>query len=145
MLPNQPVTNEEELYNHVFEDAETGWMIVANEATAGDRNAIEILLRFLWFADGIGAETTLSTLVGLVRIQTIPFLEVLYDYRDSLRGKSLISQISFTAIIGKVPSGARRYDLEMRIKSLEAVQEPKLTEIKEECTRTLKQALARQQ
>ena len=104
----------------------------------GERHIIEAVFRLVSVADGAFAEAIWEVLSTLAQINPRLFLEILYEYRNVW----YVKHIGYPGIGTKydVPRGPIS-ELEMRIKALESVKDPKYSELRDECIRLLRKAI----
>jgi hypothetical protein len=109
-----------------------------SKVLAGDRDITEAVFRLVSVADGAFAEAIWEVLSTLAQINPRLFLEILYEYRNVW----YVKHIGYPGIGTKydVPRGPIS-ELEMRIKALESVKDPKYSELRDECIRLLRKAI----
>ena len=130
--------------NEKGDDSKAGYYIYDNyslwesKVLAGDRYITEAVFRLVSVADGAFSEAIWEVLSTLAQINPRLFLEVLYEYRNAW----YVKHIGYPGIGTKydVPRGPIS-ELEMRIKALESVKDPKYSELRDECIRLLRKAI----
>jgi len=119
--------------------------VLKNEIFAGDRNAVEVAFRLLNTSDGFSTTTLLMTIGALIRINPRLFLEVVLEHRNS----DFIKKKGYP--VYSVGPGyyfrleAQKYELEMRIKALQSVQDQKYNDIRKACIEKLMESIHRLQ
>lgn len=117
--------------------------ILATEAIAGDKCSVEVLFRLLNLTDGFATEIVLGTLGTVVRMNPRLFLKVLNENLDMWYIATEGYPVEFPGYAHNNHPGASKYDLEMRIRALESVEDLGVDKIKQDCIRKLREELKR--
>jgi len=117
--------------------------ILAKEAIAGDKCSVEVLFRLLNLTDGFATEIVLGTLGTVVRMNPRLFLKVLNESLDMWYIATEGYPVEFPGYAHNNHPGAHKYDLEMRIRALESVEDLSVDKIKQDCIRKLREELKR--
>lgn len=115
-----------------------GYNILSNEITLGNRPAIEAAFRLLNILEEESLHNICVDLSRLIRLNPQGFLEFAYEYKDSYYIKNESYPVRFF-----IPSydqlwTAQLFELEMRLRALEQINEDKLREVKAACVICLK-------
>ena len=138
-MPGKSIGDAESTLLHIFGGA--NFPVLLAEVLAGDRLAVEIMVRFLAITDGAYSETTEAILAKLVRSNPKLFLDVLSHYRDMEHIKRFGYPVDFVGEGYESHPCALRHEYEKRIESLESVKDPIYKEIIDSCIKKLREAI----
>jgi hypothetical protein len=127
--------------DQAFTTNERGLMILDAQVRAFDKEAVELSFRLLKIADGHYGEMLSESLGGLIRPNPKMFLQHFARHQKSVvRLDALVGNFGVNYIDSLE---AQRYEVEMRIKALKSVSDPKLRAARELCIAEL-QKLAKE-
>lgn len=117
------------------------YVILYEEAVAGDRVAVEILFRFLNITDGGRLEMVMSDLGLIIRLWPRLFLEVLSKYKDISYVKRFGWPVSFIGMGHNMHPVAEIHILKKRIEALSSVDCAEYNELKQACIKTIEERI----
>jgi hypothetical protein len=114
---------------------------LSSEVRAGERSAVEIMVRFFNITDGAYTDTVETELAWLVRSKPRLFLEVLLAYKDQEYIRRFGYPVDFVGEGYQAHPCALRHEYEKRIEALEGIKDPIYAEIVESCTKKLRESI----
>jgi hypothetical protein len=136
-IPKGRISKKSGDYSGMVEFIMDKYSLLETEVLAGNRYAAEVLFRLLSVSDGAFTSDILATIGLLIRINPKLFLDMVINYRESpfLKERLPVYGIGLEYVDNKT---ARRYEYEMRIKSLESIDGDEYAETIDSCVRVLK-------
>lgn len=117
--------------------------ILSNEIMSGNSSAIEAAFRLLNILENESLHHLRANLSHIIRLHPQDFLQFAYEYRDSSYMRSEGYPVSFFMSSYDQRWTARLFELEMRLKTLENVNEDRLREVKDTCILILNNEIRR--
>jgi hypothetical protein len=131
---NRPIKetgDSERVMLYIFGGA--NFPVLSNEVRAGEKSAVEIMVRLLNITDGAYSDTVETELAGLIRNKPQLFLEVLLANKDQEYIKRFGFPVDFVGEGYQAHPCALKHEYEKRIEALEGVKVPIYDEIIRSC------------
>jgi len=123
---------------HIFGE---DYIILYEEAVAGDRTAVEIFFRLLNISDGGTLELVQADLGLIVRLYPKLFLEILSRYKDTKHVKTHGYPVWFVGSGHNMHPRAAKYILKKRMEALSTVDKPEYKELRDTCLKTIEEII----
>ncbi len=123
---------------HIFGE---NYVILYEEAAAGDRIAIEILFRLLNISDGGSQEMILSDLGLIVRLYPKLFLEILSKYQETKHVKNFGYPVAFVGTGHNMHPRAEKHVLKKRLEAVSSVDDSEYKELRDACIKIIEEMI----